>query len=118
MKLSSDQATRYARHVLLDEVGARGQLRLLGTSVEVRGEGAAAEEAVRYLVAAGVGEIVVGADLRKLYSETWADLNPEVQIKSGGECRHRLELGSSDSRLEGAQAALKILVAVGVKGEA
>ena len=118
MKLSSDQATRYARHVLLDEVGARGQLRLLGTSVEVRGAGAAAEEAVRYLVAAGVGEVVVGADLRKRYAETWADLNPEVQVTSAGECRHLLELGPSDSRLEGVRAALELLVDVGVKGEA
>ena len=118
MKLSSDQATRYARHVLLDEVGARGQLRLLGTSVDVRGSGAAAEEAVRYLVAAGVGEIVVDSELRDLHGDTWTDLNPEVRLRTGGESRHQLELGSSGARLDGVRAALELLVTVGVKGEA
>jgi len=117
LKLSAPQAQRYARHILLDEVGKDGQLRLLGSSVRVVGAGAAAEEAVRYLVAAGVGSLVVAESLLAEHRARWADLNEEVELRSEGEHAHMIDLGSSSSRLEGVRAALGLLVTVAVEGE-
>ncbi|HKE20357.1 MAG TPA: hypothetical protein VKB80_36030 [Kofleriaceae bacterium] len=63
--LRDDQVRRYARHVLLPDVGGRGQARLLAAAVAVElGPGRAAEvTALAYLAAAGVGRIVLGGDL-------------------------------------------------------
>ena len=61
MPLDQEQFDRYARHVLLSDVGEAGQERLLGSTVEVRvGPDSAAEvAAIVYLAAAGVGRIVL-----------------------------------------------------------
>jgi adenylyltransferase/sulfurtransferase len=58
--LAPDQIRRYARHVLLPDVGGVGQARLLAATVVVP-DLAAAELAVAvvYLAAAGVGRIAV-----------------------------------------------------------
>jgi molybdopterin-synthase adenylyltransferase len=60
--LSESQIQRYARHILLPEVGGRGQERLLAASVglEVGPGRAAAVAALAYLAAAGVGTLVLG----------------------------------------------------------
>jgi molybdopterin/thiamine biosynthesis adenylyltransferase/rhodanese-related sulfurtransferase len=55
--LSSDQRTRYHRHVLLPEVGEQGQLRLLDAKVLLLGAGGLGSPAAMYLAAAGVGSI-------------------------------------------------------------
>ena len=115
MRLSPSQAQRYARHVLLDEVGAAGQLRLLSTSVRVAGTGVAAEEAARYLVAAGVGNVLADDALLQEHQASWSGLNGEVELASEGVAEHTVELGESGSRLEGARAALAVLVTVGVE---
>ena len=54
MPLSEAQIQRYARHILLPEVGGVGQERLLETGVRVRGEALFVELAGDYLSAAGV----------------------------------------------------------------
>ena len=54
MPLSEAQIQRYARHILLPEVGGVGQERLLETGVRVRGELMMVELAGDYLSAAGV----------------------------------------------------------------
>lgn len=54
MALSEEQIERYSRQIILEEVGSRGQQRLLGSLVSVLGEGAASEAARLYLRAAGV----------------------------------------------------------------
>jgi hypothetical protein len=63
--LREDQIRRYARHVLLPDVGGRGQERLLGARVCVElGPGRAAETAaLAYLAAAGVGTLVLAGDV-------------------------------------------------------
>jgi molybdopterin-synthase adenylyltransferase len=63
--LREDQILRYARHVLLPDVGGRGQARLLAAAVAVElGPGRAAEAtALAYLAAAGVGRLILGGDL-------------------------------------------------------
>ena len=56
-ELTGAQQARYARHLLLDGWEGGGQERLLSASVRVRGRGAAARWAARYLAASGVGRL-------------------------------------------------------------
>src|ERR1700722_14975830 len=55
--LSSEQRNRYQRHLLLPEVGATGQLKLLDSKVLLLGAGGLGSPAALYLAAAGVGTI-------------------------------------------------------------
>ena len=56
-ELTDPQLERYARHVVLDEVGEAGQLKLLASSVLVVGAGGLGSPMIQYLAAAGVGRI-------------------------------------------------------------
>ncbi len=53
MPLTEEQIQRYARHILLPEVGGVGQERLLAAEVRIRGEAQLVELAGDYLSAAG-----------------------------------------------------------------
>jgi len=55
--LSEEQFQRYARHLILDEVGEEGQARLLQSRVLVVGAGGLGSPLLLYLAAAGVGTI-------------------------------------------------------------
>jgi len=55
--LSADQRIRYQRHLLLPEVGEKGQQRLLESKVLLLGAGGLGSPAALYLAAAGVGTI-------------------------------------------------------------
>ncbi|TAN32049.1 molybdopterin-synthase adenylyltransferase MoeB [bacterium] len=52
-----DQVARYARHLILPEVGGTGQRKLLASSVLLLGAGGLGSPAAMYLAAAGVGKI-------------------------------------------------------------
>ena len=57
MALSSEQLERYSRHIILKEVGLRGQKKLLNAKVLIIGAGGLGSPAAMYLAAAGVGTI-------------------------------------------------------------
>src|ERR1700744_2097937 len=60
--LSADELERYARHIVLREVGGPGQLALKEASVLVIGAGGLGAPALMYLAAAGVGTLGVVDD--------------------------------------------------------
>lgn len=59
MDFTEDQIQRYARHILLPEVGGEGQAKLLNSRVLIVGAGGLGAPLLLYLAAAGVGTIAV-----------------------------------------------------------
>lgn len=116
MDFSEEQIRRYARHIILPEVGGTGQARLLRSKVLVIGAGGLGSPVVLYLAAAGVGTIGVidddEVDLSNLQRQVLhatsrigmakvesaqaaaAEINPDVRIVP-----HRLRL-EKDNALE------------------
>ena len=54
MAFSNEQLERYSRHIILKEVGAKGQKKLLNAKVLIIGAGGLGAPAAMYLAAAGV----------------------------------------------------------------
>jgi molybdopterin/thiamine biosynthesis adenylyltransferase len=102
MEFTEKQVERYARHIVLQEIGGVGQAKLLDASVLVVGAGGLGSPLLMYLAAAGVGTIgIVDDDTVSLSNlqrqiahstnrigisktasakETIAALNPEVEV--------------------------------------
>ncbi|MQX36123.1 HesA/MoeB/ThiF family protein [Roseospira navarrensis] len=79
MDFTEEQIRRYARHIVLREVGGTGQARLLSARVLVVGAGGLGSPLILYLAAAGVGTIgVVDADTVDLS-------NLQRQVLHGGD---------------------------------
>lgn len=64
MAFTNEQMERYSRHIILKEVGVKGQKKLLASKVLIIGAGGLGAPAALYLAAAGVGTIgIVDADV-------------------------------------------------------
>lgn len=104
MAFTNEQLERYSRHIILKEVGSRGQKKLLNSSVLIIGAGGLGAPAAMYLAAAGVGTIGIAdadeVDLSNLQRqiihatkdvgkpkvesarETMEAMNPDVTVKT------------------------------------
>lgn len=102
MDFTEEQIERYSRHIILPEVGGKGQAKLLKSRVFVLGAGGLGSPALLYLAAAGVGTIGIAdgdcVDLSNLQRqvihntsrvgkpkvlsamETMEGLNPDVKV--------------------------------------
>jgi molybdopterin/thiamine biosynthesis adenylyltransferase len=88
---TNDQLERYSRHIILKEVGAKGQKKLLNAKVLIIGAGGLGAPAALYLAAAGVGTIgIVDADevdlsnLQRQVIHTTADIG-KAKVQSAKE---------------------------------
>lgn len=104
MAFTNEQLERYSRHIILKEVGAKGQKKLLNGKVLIIGAGGLGAPAAMYLAAAGVGTIGIAdadeVDLSNLQrqiihgtpdlgkakvesaKETMNLMNPDVTVKT------------------------------------
>jgi molybdopterin/thiamine biosynthesis adenylyltransferase len=85
--LTEQEIVRYSRHIILPEVGGRGQKKLKGASVLLAGLGAAGSAAALYLAAAGIGRITL-----------WDPALVTPQDLEGGIAHDRSRLGTPRSR--------------------
>jgi adenylyltransferase/sulfurtransferase len=123
--LSDEQLDRYARHIVLREVGGEGQRRLLQAEVAIVGAGGIGSPAIQYLAAAGVGTLRVIDDDRvaldnlqrqilfgttdvgraktEVAAEMVSRLNPDVRFEARQE---RLTHGNAAALIEGSTLVL------------
>ncbi|HEY6916122.1 MAG TPA: HesA/MoeB/ThiF family protein [Allosphingosinicella sp.] len=91
MNLSDAQLDRYARHIVLREIGGEGQKKLLGAHVALIGAGGIGSPALQYLAGAGVGTIsVIDDDVVELSNLQRQTLYPVSKIgmpKAEAACR-------------------------------
>lgn len=102
MAFTNEQLERYSRHIILKEIGVKGQKKLLNSSVLIIGAGGLGAPAAMYLAAAGVGKIGIAdadvVDLSNLQrqvihstndigkpkvesaAETMRAINPDVEV--------------------------------------
>jgi len=62
MEFSQDEIERYARHIVLTDVGGPGQQKLKASRVTVIGAGGLGSPAIQYLAAAGIGTLRIVDD--------------------------------------------------------
>ena len=125
MSLTDAQLDRYARHIVLKEIGGAGQSRLLGARVLVIGAGGVGAPAIQYLAAAGVGHLKlidddavsldnlqrqvlfgtadVGRPKAQVAGEAVARLNPDVRFEG---VRERIGTANAPALLAGADVVV------------
>ncbi|MDB5711508.1 MAG: molybdopterin biosynthesis protein MoeB [Sphingomonas bacterium] len=96
MTLSDAELARYARHIVLKEIGGAGQRKLRAATVAVIGAGGIGSPAIQYLAAAGVGRLILidddRVDLSNLQRQTLfgeADIG-KIKVAAAEEAIERL----------------------------
>jgi adenylyltransferase/sulfurtransferase len=90
LTLSDDQLDRYARHIVLKEIGGAGQMKLRRARVAVIGAGGIGCPAIQYLAAAGVGALrVVDNDVVSL-----SNLQRQLLFGTGDIGRMKVEVAA------------------------
>lgn len=114
IRFTEEQIRRYSRHILLRDIGGKGQRKLLGASVLLIGTGGLGSPAALYLAAAGVGKLgLVDFDVVDISNlqrqilhhthdlgrpkvqsatETIHDINPDVEVVP-----HNVKLSSENA---------------------
>jgi adenylyltransferase/sulfurtransferase len=113
--LRDDQLDRYARHLVLKEIGGEGQRRLLDSAVVLVGAGGIGCPALQYLAAAGVGRLTVVDDdfisldnlQRQILFGTKDVGLPKIEVAAEAVMRLNDDVGfdMQRKRLDGANAA-------------
>ncbi len=87
MSLSDAQLDRYARQIVLRELGGEGQQKLLKANIVMIGAGGIGSPALQYLAAAGVGKLTIvdddRVDLSNLQRQTLYGTAEIGQLKAG-----------------------------------
>lgn len=89
MEFSSEEIERYARHIVLADVGGPGQQKLKSARVAIIGAGGLGSPAIEYLAAAGVGT------LRLVDDETVSLSNLQRQVVHDTAAVGRLKVDSA-----------------------
>ena len=109
MSLAPEQLERYARHIMLREIGGPGQRKLLDSHAAVVGAGALGGPVATYLAAAGVGHLTLIDDdsvsLSNLQRQTQFT-TPEVGRPKGEALSERLAALNPDTRVTAQQQRL------------
>ena len=118
MMLNDDEIERYARHIVLPEIGGPGQQRLKNARVLVVGAGGLGAPLIQYLAAAGVGKIgIVDDDIVSLSNLQRQILHRDDRIGQSKVASARQELSAInphiridaiDGRLEDEAVAAEI----------
>ena len=120
MSLNDLQLDRYARHIVLKEIGGDGQRKLLEAHVAIIGAGGIGSPVIQYLAAGGVGRLTIIDDdavslsnLQRQTLFTTADegtpkadraagvaeaLNPDIEVRA---VRARITTDNADDLLAG-----------------
>jgi len=125
MSLPPERLGRFARHIVLPEIGGAGQAALAGAKVVMVGIGGIGSPALQYLAGAGIGALTLIDDdtvdetnlqrqtvfrtdeigKRKAESATvWVhEFDPEIDIHC---VHHRIDAGNAKSLIDGADLVL------------
>jgi molybdopterin/thiamine biosynthesis adenylyltransferase len=109
MSLTPQQLERYARHIMLREVGGPGQQRLRESSVVMIGAGALGGPAAMYLAAAGIGTLTIIDDDTVSVSNLQRQVlfaTPDVGRAKVAVAQERLGALNPDVRVVGEQVRL------------
>ena len=123
--MNDAQLERYARHIVLREIGGMGQRRLLDATVAIVGAGGIGSPAIQYLAAAGVGRLRVidddtvslsnlqrqtlyatrdvGAGKVAMAANVVQRLNPDVRVQG---LVQRIDAANAAELLSGAEVVL------------
>jgi molybdopterin-synthase adenylyltransferase len=102
MSFSDEEVERYARHLVLREIGGPGQQRLKAARVLIVGAGGLGAPAALYLVAAGVGELAI------VDPDTVALSNLQRQVLFGSADQGRVKVEAAAERLAALNANVRV----------